>query len=116
MAADEKILSLIRKLIIKTKEGNVNWTKTVKENAFTVSFPNYSLSVFKAGENILSSYSIGIYNDKGNLIESIAYSPPILIDPSLKILEEFYDLARRKAMGAGKAIIDLLSALIKHKR
>jgi hypothetical protein len=53
----EKYQQIVDRLSEKTDNGELNWQETADANAFTVSFPNYSITLSCGEDDRLSSLS-----------------------------------------------------------
>lgn len=109
----EKHRTLVRNLIERTNSGKIRWEESTQEGVFQVSFPEYTLVIeivetMNSGNDI----SIGVYNGVGSLVDS-------LTDTSISDgggqwysrMKDLYDTARRQALGADKALDEILKSL-----
>ena len=116
--AQSKIARLVQRIHDKTSKGELDWEESVKENCYTVAFPNYSVQIRFAPNPITSEdYYLSIFDEQGKMIESINDET---LDGSESILEEhyyfklmrnIYDSARRMALGTDEAIDSILENL-----
>jgi hypothetical protein len=110
--ADANLLNLMMKLYQKTTEGKVKWERTAKEDVYISSFPEYSIQLGKIGGGLIPTLYLSIFDSNGLQVESYQ-KPPLGDDVASKYLTNLYEIARRNAMGADKAIIDILKNLDK---
>ena len=117
--ATNKLSQLVLKLIKDTDAGILEWQPTVDEDeTFQVVFPSYTIKIWQHRSDTI----VGIYNERGILIESVSSqlldSEETPIDtPNFRIgMDSMYSKARRVALGADGAIDSLLSELEKLER
>ena len=112
--ADEKVLKLIRRLHEKTSSGQIQWSKTLKDDVYQAAFPEYAVRVRPGSSGFQGpeSYILELYDSGGSLIESVYDSDFGEKAPfAYKLLNETYTTARRQAMGLDKAIDAILEEL-----
>ena len=116
--AQSKIARLVQRIHDKTSKGELDWEEAVKENCYTVAFPNYSVQI-RFSQNPLGGedYYFSIYNEQGKMIESVndetldgSESPPEE-EYYFKLMRNIYDSARRLALGTDEAIDSILEDL-----
>ncbi len=105
--ADTKLLEIAEKLLERTRNGEVNWRETVDSNEFIVSFPKQTLAIEKM---IRGTYQISLVNERGNTIESLR-SPSSIDFQGGKILQDLFELARRRALQIDIRLDEALNAL-----
>lgn len=116
--SSEKMTTLVQRLSEKTKPGEIDWEETSEPNTFQVAFPDYVVKIRyeiyedKWGDSVGENFFVTILNDKGRVIDQVDIGglASILHEPNI-ILKELYAGARRKALGADKALDDILSKL-----
>ena len=124
--ATEKVSQLIRKLLQQTREARVKWEKTASPGVFLAAFPDYTIRI-RREVNVtrempemfpLSVVSVGM---RGKEVKEISFVMAILNadgdvidevnDKELEEVKSVYEHARRQALGADKAVDELLAAL-----
>ena len=105
--ADTKILEIAEKLLKRTRNGEVNWRETVDSNEFIVSFPTQTLAI---EETVSGRYQISLVNERGNTIESLRFPGSQAIEGG-EILQDLFELARRKALQIDIRLDEALNAL-----
>lgn len=111
---NEKIRALIDRLSERTANGSLMWHPGVAKDSFVVNFP--SLSVEIMGDRVIRW--MRIFDEKGNLIEEIAFTPtPTELQRDHAALE-YYDrvhgihtMARRQALNSDQKLDILLQEL-----
>jgi hypothetical protein len=103
----ERIATLVERLHERTKAKKLAWERNAKGN-FEKSFPDYTVEL---SEDRDWNIWLHIYNDEGDIIETI--SDEMLRQGRLQgdKLAELYTMARRIALGSDQAIENLISAL-----
>lgn len=114
-----KYLELIDSLLAKTEAGKIEWKKTAKPNAFQISFPHYSIMLehkerFQQQEIPIiktnsSEYIIVILDSEGRGVDF--FTDRDLNNEYQERLAEIHQQARRQALGADKALDEILNAL-----
>ena len=109
MISDDYI-SLVQRLIGRTKSGDVNWKLTANENEFMVYFKKFSLSVRRSYDHQedMEYTSISLRNDSGEEIDQYWISTK---DPQWNIVNDLYDGARRKALQIDDALHIIMEEL-----
>jgi hypothetical protein len=111
--ADNKLIELAKLIYEKTKAGEITWEKTAYQGGFQTSFPKYSVIIRKLPVG-LGAPTILLLDDKGEVIEELAYNPVVETpEGAVRLLDELFDLARRRAMGVDQALDELLRELQK---
>lgn len=107
----DKFEILISKLLLRTKEGRVDWRKTETEDTFQASFPSYAVRVWPElvndGFGRSSGHCLALYDQDGDFIERTS-------EPEGQYgsaLSDLHSAARRQAMGYDKALDTLIEAL-----
>ncbi len=95
--------SLVERLLLKTKEGEISWRESVRPNEYTVSFPSSSVGIVDDKDG----YRLRLYNDTGMLIDET----PIERAPALPQMMELWALARRQAWRVDETLQELLKEL-----
>ena len=106
--ADSKIGKLVRALLEKTKAGKVSWEKTINETVFQAVFAGYVVRLFRVGDQPADDIGFIILNDREETIEETT-THDVSVDR--RACRELFELARRQALGADRAIDDLLKQL-----
>jgi hypothetical protein len=110
MNKDEKRLEIIRRLARKTHNKELPWLESVRDNAYTVSFAEYSVSIEPESHSTI----LRIYNKSGQVIDTIRPSHFSDDSDSLEasgLLESMYAEAREKALGIEEVPDDLIELL-----
>ncbi|MCK1655132.1 hypothetical protein IVA88_27330 [Bradyrhizobium sp. 149] len=117
----EKQWEMVRLLVERTEAGDVTWKPTAADDAFQVSFRNYSLLLSKVSESNSRDpdFVISLINEDGVVAESFSdvelyhsCGPfPEGASPPFKAMENLFELARRQASGADKIIDEILLQL-----
>ena len=114
----DKMVTLLTTLIQRTDNGEVGWEETAGNDTYQVAFPDYTVRVAREdienqyGDIVGENFTLGIYSDKGKLIDQVDVNDlrNVLPDPH-STLKELYSSARRNALGADKALDEILSSL-----
>jgi len=116
--ADKKLAMLIQRLHEKTNESKISWEKTAEEDAFQVSFSDYSVVISKNALPLaVTEIKLTIVNQNGEVVDEITSSSSPLFktergdDYLFQDMTALHHHARRSAMGIEKAVDSLLSAL-----
>lgn len=109
----KKIAVLVQKLHEKTIANKLNWERTDVPNALQVSFTDYTIRL--ASQRVSKdqvTYVIRIFDAGGNLVETADDDDlDEELPDSFGTMEEMFEAARRKALGADKALDDIISQL-----
>ena len=112
MVTDQKISRLVERLLEQTRDGRVRWEKTAERECFLSAFPDYTVLLRRRDKppNWLE-HNVGpartvleIAGADGEVIDNVG-------DDAVKQLRPLYELARRQALNADKAVDEILSAL-----
>lgn len=112
--ASEKHIALVSQLLRQTHDGKLEWEESALSGAFEVAFANYSIRMYQDN----ADYWLGILDKTGRLIES--FSDVDVRDAeweagnSYAAFQKLYTMARRVALGAEKALNELLEELDKN--
>jgi hypothetical protein len=110
--ASEKYRELIDRLSNKTEADELKWRETANPNMFQVSFPNYSITISKEKDPLeIFEYIIivGIVNSEGKGVD--LFTQHDIGSNYAGQLSNLYQKARRQALGAEKALDEILNAL-----
>jgi hypothetical protein len=113
--ANARLLRLAQRIAAKTEDEELSWEETTDDNVYTVSFPRYSIAIARSPETIekYEYFSLRVFNEKGQLIDQ-------MIDREASTenidLGKLFNEARRNAMGADKALDELLLELETHPK
>jgi len=128
MTAIIKHAKLIELLLRRSRDRQVTWKETADENTFQVSFPKSSVQICRNEDGV----QVSLINDEDETVDGFTnYDLRMLIntlrndDPfafmvdgeyaavgaTADAVRELYHLARRTALGADKALDDVLSEL-----
>jgi hypothetical protein len=110
--AFEKYRQLIDELLSKTDQGRLQWQETAEPGSFQVSFPNYSVIISQESNPPLPQnwrYRLRILNAEGRGVDW--FSDYDLGDDYKARMADLYERARRQALGAEKAIDEILDVL-----
>lgn len=108
--SDIKYREIVDLLLDKTENGELIWRETAESETIQVSFSMYSITINQTS-TIWSqlNYEISIYNSEGKKIDSF-YALTLGSD-YLGRVSLLYQKARRQALGADKALDEILNAL-----
>lgn len=118
--AENKLATLVSRLLEKTREDKLNWERTPRDGVFQVAFPEYVVKIFSRQSRMpdeenpenLPDYVIQVFDEKGQLEEFTDIDLRGVIEGgAFKPMQELHSLARRKALGTDKAIDKILSSL-----
>ncbi len=105
---NSKLIDLIRRLLNKSNEGEIDWEATANAKRFLTTLSNYSVLISEEGED----YVLYIVDQFDEIIEQVADPDLREVDgDSFKLMKELHQVARRNARGADKAIDDILEML-----
>jgi hypothetical protein len=106
--ADPRFITLISRLLARSREGKVAWEATAEEGTYQAAFPQYSVKVFAREGQEGVDYVLQVADDKGQVIDEI--SDPDFPD-QLQNMRELFNHARSTALGVDRALHSILSAL-----
>ena len=119
--AYKELADLTARLYRTSLEGQVNWEETVLKDVYQASLANYSvrISLEESQSSMQSDVRISIVNSEGTIVESFS---DVDLDPEwlnefqieespYRIMLNTYEVARRTALGAEKAIKDIVREL-----
>jgi hypothetical protein len=119
----EKQWRIVQLLFEKTQAGELDWKPTVEDNAFQVSFRNYTLILREQPSDEApdtSDYVVSLLNETGDLADTFSdvglqqefggSITPSSMRP-YQLMARMFQLARRKATGADKIIDAILEEL-----
>jgi hypothetical protein len=128
--ADDKIVTLAKRIQERTKEGALRWEVTARENTFQVAFPESVVQISRwLDSRGREGYALRILNAEGLVLEditehtlqdvlrqSMTAHEGFLGEPSpemaaRRIMEDIYTSARRIALGTDRALEDLIKRL-----
>lgn len=104
----EKFHRLTDRLLSLTEQGKLLWQPTAHDRSFACAFADYSVRITESGF-LEPLYRLELSDGVGRPLESVSSAEEGLD----KVLCQLYELARRQALGADKAVEDLLSQLEK---
>lgn len=112
-------ITLIDRLYAKSEKGEIAWAETAQEGMFAVSFPNYTVTIAEVqGENFDErDYQIAISDSTGKLVESFTDAdvargmPDVPRSEFYNRMRQLHEMARRIALGADKALREILEKL-----
>jgi hypothetical protein len=113
----ERLARMTKLLGSKTNEGVLPWEKTAAKDRFQTAFTNYSVQIFeRRNDDESTDVVIRLLNQDGKVIEEYTDADiqpyfPGDSNASFKLLRDLFNAARRSALGADKAIDDLLNEL-----
>ena|SRR5579863_604914 len=116
--SEDRYKQLTERLIAKTDRYELDWKEGAAPHEFQVSFANYSLLLSvtdnQEGEPL---YTIEILDSQGNTLDRFSDEDlsrqKLLVDGVLAYhkMAELYKKARRQALGANKALDEILGEL-----
>jgi hypothetical protein len=107
----DKYQQLIDQLLAKTERGSLEWRETAEPDTFLSSFSNYSV-ILTRREHAPNYFVhiISILNSEGKKVDT--FCDDMGWDPGYKQqLTDLYERARRQALGADKALDEILTQL-----
>ena len=107
----EKLGFLLEQLRRQTQANRLKWEPSVRPNVFQTAFPHYTIQIECRGlESVV--YLLRILNEEGIPVEELNefQLQPYHADPSA-LLGELFAAARRQALGANRAIDELVEFL-----
>ena len=123
MEISPKIPQILKRLLLKTKAGKVQWEVTNDDNAYQVSYPNSSIQIAERTRKKLNhetrtyetmiDYFLLLFNDEGVLVDE--YSDIDLKEIMYKayeIMRELFILGRRYAHGSEQVMDEVLADLL----
>jgi hypothetical protein len=111
---DERNASMVSKLLKSTSDGGLQWEKTPEGTRFQIAIKDYVLSIKEEPFEEGTLYLLYINNSDGDLVDEIGWKDLEGLtgnESPRTVLWRLYNMARRNAMGADKAINDITSAL-----
>jgi|SRR5215813_1752748 len=118
--ATQDHLELFERLFQQTREGKLNWKDTVDKGTYVVSFKDYAVEILRADsqEGPDSAVVLGLRNAEGEIVERVDDFEVAQLFPNdasrrsfFQKSEQLYELARRNALGADKALNSILNEL-----
>ena len=104
--ASEKFSTLLRKLLSKTREKDINWHETADENAFRIALGDGLIRVeYYTDADGDTFYAAYLQNRKGRTLDQLG--PLYQGSPTKELLFELYEVARISALG----VDDLLESM-----
>ncbi|MBO6576175.1 MAG: hypothetical protein JJ896_08985 [Rhodothermales bacterium] len=94
----DRLITLLSRLNLATEQGDLNWEELPGEE-FSATFSGYAVGI----EQGALGYVLTIYDDDGNIVESVAGKDSIFRD--------LFRAARRVARGIDEALNSILSQL-----
>src|SRR5437660_10497201 len=114
MAFLDQIEKLVTKLTELTREGKVEWQGTANLDTYLAPVVEFFVTVGRGGSELGGAYSFQIRDREGRAIDgALARFRPEVDRPAFENwdrLRALYELARRSATHADKAVSDLLSS------
>ncbi len=113
----KKNVTLLVRILERTKEDAIKWEATHSDETFQASFPTFSIRISRIHypveypEDDGINYQLDIYNKDGKLIEEIYPSHLEEIRNRFLVFNEIFLLARRMAFGVEEALDELISVL-----
>jgi hypothetical protein len=116
--SNEKMVALLKKLDEKTGRGEIDWEETSDPNCYRVVFTDYIVRIRKVtvedswGNLVRDYFTIEIVDDQGRIIDEAENKElEQFLENPYEVFKELYVAARRKALGADKALDEILSKL-----
>lgn len=113
-----KYAMFIDLLLQKTKESKITWKYDSDRDEISVWHNKTLLTVKKSlDENFEDSYSVSLFNDKGDYLEGfnedliMGIPTDVGSDNYFIRLHNLFELAKRQATGADRALDDLIAAI-----
>ena len=103
----EKLWRLVVSLYEKTREAKVKWEPAPRQGSYMVAFPDYGVGIRKVGEDIV----IDLLASDGDVIDSASDTQLSRFSggrSAYDLMNDLYGMARRSALGADKALDEIL--------
>jgi hypothetical protein len=112
----DKLVKLVQMLQRRAASGDLKWEETVQDDYYQTAFPNYVLRIGpRPGRGNDTDYVIQILNANNVVIEEFT---DVDIDSHMEgggasfgAMRNLHEAARRSAMGADKALDEILNEL-----
>lgn len=108
IVADQRMYSLLTRLIARTEAGSVQWERGGREESYIYSLPDASVVIETKDRDDSHPYRFRVVNDMGDTVDEITVSP---FEASSSEAEELYRLAKRSALRVDETLDALLSRL-----
>lgn len=111
---NDKTWLLVKRLAAKTDAGQVAWEKTIEPGTYQATFSGYVLRLFTRDGNNGDDIFLRILDDFGAVVEEIVDTQFPRMDGGpnpYKVMLKMFHSARRQAVGADRAVNDLLQQL-----
>lgn len=115
--SDPRFARVVVGLVRETEAGRIKWLPTAEEDIYQASFPKYSVQLSIQGNptngGITDDVVVSVRNNEGAVLDRFADTdvPRELLADPYRTMYDLYVRARRQALGADKAIDDLLQIL-----
>ncbi|WP_341910386.1 hypothetical protein [Ferrovibrio terrae] len=112
-------MALFDRLYNKSESGALTWKETVQDDMFSVAFKDFSVSIRPVAVDFDEiDYYFEIRNENGEVVDqfkdtelSQLCSSDVERKALFKKVETLYEIARRNARGADKALTSILKQL-----
>ena len=118
MTAMERIWELSKKIKRLSTNGKLEWERGVEEGVYQVSFPDYTVAVYKRGQyQDQDDYFIQIKDSEGEVLEQVNDNQlaqnirGVEQTEAFRTLESIFSMARSKALGVDSALSKLMESL-----
>jgi hypothetical protein len=107
--ADPKFLTLIHKLLERSKRGKVQWEATAAEGVYQAAFPQYSVKIYSLpGDMGELDYILQLADDEGQVIDEIRDTD---FPNEFNNMRDLFNCARSIGLGLDRALDSILAAL-----
>jgi len=108
--ADPKFLTLIHKLLERSKRGKVQWEATAAEGVYQAAFPQYSVKIYSLEGNVGGEpdYVLQVADDEGQVIDEIRDTD---CPNEFNNMRDLFNCARSIGLGLDRALDSILAAL-----
>lgn len=105
--ANAKMISLLRKLLSKTRESGLQWQEDPFEDAFYATIAGSAIYV----KSIENKITIELRNTSGTILDNVSDDDSALEYEDRLSVRELFELARRYALGTDDVIDKVISEL-----
>ncbi|MGE4551589.1 MAG: hypothetical protein AB7D57_00660 [Desulfovibrionaceae bacterium] len=116
---DQKIMEIVRRLHARTRQGAVNWEKTMTQGVVQARLAGYAVRLYRAeelppeaeGETCEPMYKVSVYSPGGELLEQTTLGGLGVDSGRTDRIRELYETALDLASGVDKALEAILAEL-----
>ncbi len=113
---DQRIIKIIQLLHGKSKSGEIHWTETSDDYAFSTSFVSNSIEIKQQYDHDAEEYDyiLTIYNSDGRVVSQNIdndLNRDFPNDEVFRLMRETFESARNDALGIAEALDSILGEL-----